>query len=195
MLPTGAEFLNLTQSIVIEIQRQSADLYKVQLCNRQFFCGCPSDLRGKGIRHECHPDPLAGVEFRFGLRESKLILSFNYYTFQWRNWFSYLDATRIIARIDSRILAEFLALRLIVFLMNVPLGSPCVYVDMQLEMKPGTKKKIVRNKAIPSRAREPAALSIYAPLRRFHLVVLFTVLWSKMWHSFRMKYLRITQFN
>ena len=31
------------------------------------------------------------------------------------------------------------------------------------------KKKIVRNKAIPSRAREPAALAIYAPLRRFHL--------------------------
>ena len=25
--------------------------------------------------------------------------------------------------------------------MNVPLGSPCVYVDMQLEIKPGTKKK------------------------------------------------------
>ena len=41
---------------------------------------------------------------------------------------------------------------------------------MQLEIKPGTKKKkkkIVQNKAIPSRAREPAALSIYAPLRRF----------------------------
>ena len=25
--------------------------------------------------------------------------------------------------------------------MNVSLGSPCVYVDMQLEIKPGTKKK------------------------------------------------------
>ena len=49
-LTTVAEFVKLTQSIVIEIQRQSADLYKVQLCNRQFFCGCPSDLRGKGIR-------------------------------------------------------------------------------------------------------------------------------------------------
>ena len=36
-LPTVAEFVKLTQSIVIEIQRQSADLYKVQLCNRHFF--------------------------------------------------------------------------------------------------------------------------------------------------------------
>ena len=53
--------------------------------------------------------------------------------------------------------------------MNVPLGSPCVYVDMQLEIKPGTKKLFVRNKAIPLRAREPAALSIYAPLRHFLL--------------------------
>ena len=25
------------------------------------FCGCPSDLRGKGIRRECHPDPLDSV--------------------------------------------------------------------------------------------------------------------------------------
>ena len=33
-LPTVAEFVKLTQSIDIEIQRQSADLYKVQLCNR-----------------------------------------------------------------------------------------------------------------------------------------------------------------
>ena len=49
-LPTVAEFEKLTQNIVIEIQRQSADLYKVQLCNRQFFFGCPSDLRGKGIQ-------------------------------------------------------------------------------------------------------------------------------------------------
>ena len=36
---TVAEFVKLTQSIVIEIQRQSADLYEVQLCNRQFFVG------------------------------------------------------------------------------------------------------------------------------------------------------------
>ena len=36
-LPTVAEFVKLTQKIVIEIQRQSADLYKVQLCNRQFL--------------------------------------------------------------------------------------------------------------------------------------------------------------
>ena len=33
------EFLKLMQSIVIEIQWQSADLYRVQLCNRQFFVG------------------------------------------------------------------------------------------------------------------------------------------------------------
>ena len=49
-LPTVAEFVKLTQSIVTEIQRQSADLYKVQLCNRQIFCGVHSGLRGKGIR-------------------------------------------------------------------------------------------------------------------------------------------------
>ena len=54
--------------------------------------------------------------------------------------------------------------------MNVPLGNPCAYVNMQLEIKPGTKNNCVRNKAIPSRAREPAALSIYAPLRRFRKV-------------------------
>ena len=43
-LPTVAEFVKLTQSIVIEIQRQSADLCKVH------FCSVHSDLRGKGIR-------------------------------------------------------------------------------------------------------------------------------------------------
>ena len=43
-LLTVAEFVKLTQSIVIEIQRQSADLYKVH------FCGVHSDLRGKGRR-------------------------------------------------------------------------------------------------------------------------------------------------
>ena len=36
-LPTVAEFVKLTQSIVIDIQRQSADFYKVQLCNRRHF--------------------------------------------------------------------------------------------------------------------------------------------------------------
>ena len=36
-LPTVAEFVTLTQSIVIDIQRQSADLYKVQLCNERHF--------------------------------------------------------------------------------------------------------------------------------------------------------------
>ena len=53
--------------------------------------------------------------------------------------------------------------------LNVPLGSPSAHLDMQLEIKPGTKKIFLRNKAIPSRAREPAALSIYAPLRRFRI--------------------------
>ena len=52
-------------------------------------------------------------------------------------------------------------------LMNLPSGNPCAYVNMQLEIKLGTKNKFVRNKAIPSKAREPAALSIYATLRRF----------------------------
>ena len=51
--------------------------------------------------------------------------------------------------------------------LNVTSGNPCAYVNMQLEIQPGTQKKFVRNKAIPSRAREPAALAIYAPLRRF----------------------------
>ena len=36
-LPIFAEFVKLKQSIVIDIQRQSADLYKVQLCNRRHF--------------------------------------------------------------------------------------------------------------------------------------------------------------
>ena len=41
-LPTVAEFVKLTQSTVIEIQPQFADLYKVQLCNRQLFVGVPA---------------------------------------------------------------------------------------------------------------------------------------------------------
>ena len=52
-LPTVAEFVKLTQNIVIEIQRQSADLYKVQLCNRQFFEGVPAIYVVKV--YECHP--------------------------------------------------------------------------------------------------------------------------------------------
>ena len=52
-LPTVAEFVKLTQSIVIEIQRQFADLYKVQLCNRQFFVGVPAIYVVKV--YECHP--------------------------------------------------------------------------------------------------------------------------------------------
>ena len=48
-LPTVAEFVKLTQSIVIEIQ------HSLQICTKsnfatENFCGCPSDLRGKGIR-------------------------------------------------------------------------------------------------------------------------------------------------
>ena len=52
-LPIVAEFLKLTQSIVIEIQQQSADLYKVQLCNRQFFVGVPAIYMVKV--YKCHP--------------------------------------------------------------------------------------------------------------------------------------------
>ena len=50
-LPTVAEFVKLTQSIVIEIQRQSADLYKVH------FCGVNSDsivLRRICLYGGCH---------------------------------------------------------------------------------------------------------------------------------------------
>ena len=52
-LPTVAEFVKLTQSFVIEIQRQSADLCKVQLCNRQFFV--VSILIYVVEVYECHP--------------------------------------------------------------------------------------------------------------------------------------------
>ena len=52
-LPTVAVFVKLTQSIVIEIQRQSADLYKVQLCNRQFFIVSTAVYVVKV--YECHP--------------------------------------------------------------------------------------------------------------------------------------------
>ena len=52
-LPTVAEFVKLTQSIGIEIQRQSADLYKVQLCSQQFFVGVPAIYVVKV--YECHP--------------------------------------------------------------------------------------------------------------------------------------------
>ena len=38
------------------------------------------------------------------------------------------------------------------------------------------KKKLVRNKAIPLKAREPAALSIYAPLRRFHFIFISSII-------------------
>ena len=53
-LPTVAEFVKLTQSIVIEIQRQSADLYKVQLCNRQFFFVASTAVYVVKV-YECHP--------------------------------------------------------------------------------------------------------------------------------------------
>ena len=52
-LPTVAEFVKLTQSIVIKIQQQSADLYKVQLCNRQFFVVSTAIYVVKV--YECHP--------------------------------------------------------------------------------------------------------------------------------------------
>ena len=52
-LPAVAEFVKLTQSIVIEMQWQSADLYKVQLCNRQFFVVSTTIYVVKV--YECHP--------------------------------------------------------------------------------------------------------------------------------------------
>ena len=52
-LPAVAEFVKLTQSIVIEIQRQSADLYRVQLCNQQFFVVSAAIYVVKV--YECHP--------------------------------------------------------------------------------------------------------------------------------------------
>ena len=52
-LSTVAEFVKLTQSIVIEIQRQSADLYEVQLCNRQFLVVSTAIHVVKV--YECHP--------------------------------------------------------------------------------------------------------------------------------------------
>ena len=52
-LPTVAEFVKLTHSIVVEAQRQSADLYKVQLCNRQFFVVSTAIYVIKV--YECHP--------------------------------------------------------------------------------------------------------------------------------------------
>ena len=52
-LPTVAEFVKLTQSIVVEAQRQSTDLYKVQLCNWQFFVVSTAIYVVKV--YECHP--------------------------------------------------------------------------------------------------------------------------------------------
>ena len=52
-LPTVAQLVKLPQCIVIEIQRQSTDLYKVQLCNQQFFVGVPAIYMVKV--YECHP--------------------------------------------------------------------------------------------------------------------------------------------
>ena len=59
-LPTVAEFVKLTQSIVVEAQRQSADLYKVQLCNRQFFVVSTAIYVVKV--YECHPLGIAGSD-------------------------------------------------------------------------------------------------------------------------------------
>ena len=65
---------------------------------------------------------------------------------------------------------------------DVPLGSPCVYVDMQLEIKPGTKKK-KKLYEIKQYLQESAALSIYAPLRRFPFkkVPLFNTFFFIVW--------------
>ena len=52
-LSTVDELVKLTQGIVIEIQRQSADLYKVQLCNRQIFVVSTAIYVVKV--YECHP--------------------------------------------------------------------------------------------------------------------------------------------
>ena len=52
--------------------------------------------------------------------------------------------------------------RLIVFLMNVPVGRPCVYVHMQLEIEPGTKKK-KKLYGIKQYLREPAACRSMLP--------------------------------
>ena len=50
-LTTVAEFVKLTQSIVVEIQRLSADLYSQSpTLQSTIFCGVHSGLRGKGIR-------------------------------------------------------------------------------------------------------------------------------------------------
>ena len=49
-LPTVAEFLKLKQSIVTEIQRQSADLYKVQSCSWHFLL-----VSQINMVNECHP--------------------------------------------------------------------------------------------------------------------------------------------
>ena len=45
-LPTVAEFLKLTQSIVTATVRRLVQSPTLQLT---IFCGCPSDLRGKGL--------------------------------------------------------------------------------------------------------------------------------------------------
>ena len=47
-------------------------------------------------------------------------------------------------------------------------GKPKCLLRYTIRNKTGNQKNFVRNKAIPLRAREPAALWIYAPLRRFH---------------------------
>ena len=52
-LLTVAEFVKLTQSSVVEAQRQPADLYKVQLCNQQFFVVSTAIYVVKV--YECHP--------------------------------------------------------------------------------------------------------------------------------------------
>ena len=54
---------------------------------------------------------MPGVQFCSSLQESNLIATITITTwFDERSWFSYVDATRIITRIDSLILVEFAAL-------------------------------------------------------------------------------------
>ena len=71
-LPTVAEFVKLTQSIVIDIQRQSADLYKVQLCNkRHFSIDCLGGYRY--CRFDFRVEKIAGSQQSIGLSSSPAV--------------------------------------------------------------------------------------------------------------------------
>ena len=65
-LPIVAEFVKLTQSIVIDIQRQSADLYKLRLCNkRHFSIDCLGGYRYS--RFDFRVEKIAGSQQSIGL--------------------------------------------------------------------------------------------------------------------------------